>query len=862
MEKYTSLMERLPLEHTLRDVMRQGKGELEYEVRLGYMKESRFSPGLLKNDFRKIQKVLEERYGKSEENAEVVFYFEDGTRSVRNEQTKKVKIYKKEKIRNFDFSIKDITFRAEVSLETILDESLTSRVSLVKNRISTSYKDARGFIFDLRESLPDGPYEIEIEFNNDFVRNALLDKKITIFPPLYELLEIIGSSSFLPLTSMIRNNVLNSYHSIMRDRGAYFDKFRNEFKIKKPVNLPKNELESLGNYYVMPKLDGIRYFLFFDGVMKCSYLISDTEVFAYRFFNDDIFTNCILDGELYENEFYVFDVLNFPKKGLMFFNLKRMYDTIFRFDLIKKSFSDVDFLKIVPYYSNTIDAILNLVSFYDYKTDGLIFVPKSGLYYSPNYKYKPPKELTIDFVVKKNDQTNKFVLNVSSQENKLIPFKGDNVVPFIGEIDEENIKDGKVYEMKWDYKKNTFKIVRERSDKLKPNFVKVTENIWKDIMDPITVKTLVDSTNSTKIAMNVLLCFANVYFENVKPTDVVNYFEDSSCKYINYKNQKAVAIEKYVYYLENNEVKQEKLEKDEIIIDESFELSSIKWKKGEFLKQAYVKNYPVLIDKEGYLIIEGDDGETNRVYYKDFLDQVEGYKYEELAPLENTTDIYYNYLYFVSNIKSKSEKKQQKMLSKFIDTVMTDFDPPVLFKSKYMTRYLLAILKQKMYVEHDDVMKTMTPNEKVIFETILLVFNPEKYEDLTKSVLGFPFTMKDAMKALVDNMIVTINNTLEECIEILNIRPYLIVHMRNIIIKLVNDSFTKLYNQMKRSIRDFSLTEDNLIFKAIILSETYETNMEVYINENLVFANEYQKQENVRFKLEANKIISSMKVKN
>jgi hypothetical protein len=846
MEDYVSFLGRMPFIKEVIDLLKQSKGTIEYEVRLGYFYDN-FNPGLKKDDFFKLKRIFDEKYGKQEESLETVNYLNSGIRTVYNQVTKKTKVYRKDKVKNMDFQQKDLTFRVDLSLETNLFGDILEKPSLVKNRKAVSYKDPRGFHFDLRESLPNGPYEVEFEYDIDFLRRVIEDKSLNIFTPIMEIAEYLGISSFLPFNYLIKNTVMAHYDLYTKPKTGYIKK-SSYVPIKKPVNLSHEVMKKLDDYYVMPKLDGVRYFLYFDYETRKTYLINDKMVMAYKKFTDISFQRCILDGELYNDEFYVFDVYSCDTKNMKAVNNRVMYDTQYRFNLMKDASDIYDFVKLTPYFNTTIEAITSLVSFYDYKTDGLVYIPKNGYYFSQNYKYKPPKELTIDFSLKKKS-SNEYYVYSYGQSNVPVIFMGDSIIPFVGYITLENVKEG-IYEMKWDYIKNTFTIIRERVDKTLPNFIGVAQNIWKDIMNPITVHDLIKETIPRELNINVIECFADIYFENKMAVKLESYKDKDTCVYIFYKDQKGVIYGDNIFYIKDGNLKYESFDSkdDKIMIDENFNLEELKWKKGEFVKQVFVDNYSALIDKEGYIVIELD--QVERIYYKEFFDRLKGYEIKTVQ-VQDTSDIYQKYLELIGNVYKKDVKE------KFISTLLKDFNKDVLLKSKNCKKEFLDIFSKNFY-NYEQNLSNLPNTEKIIYEISLLIFNPDKFEYLKRSIESYMFNLRDAMKALVDNIVTTINNVLEECVEILDVRPYLIRHIKNIIIKIVNNSFFELFVMMKDSIRNNDI--DKLKYKCIILSETYETNLTLFINSEMIFENIFNKEDDITIKRENDTVTISKKI--
>jgi hypothetical protein len=199
----------------------------------------------------------------------------------------------------------------------------------------------------------------------------------------------------------------HSYQNIIYEIAKYIKpnmshKFKNNFGLKQLSNqvieLNKttfaNELQNeIKNYYMTDKIDGKRTILYLD--KNESYAVSDILE------NIDIKTNsvCILDTELYEGEYYVFDVMVCDGEILIdlpFEDRMKYFDKFTKTKNIKLK----HFVKLTSEYKKQIKKFKEEKK--PYETDGIILTPAKGNYVSMKvYKYKPPQHLTIDFLIKK-----------------------------------------------------------------------------------------------------------------------------------------------------------------------------------------------------------------------------------------------------------------------------------------------------------------------------------------------------------------------------------------------------------------------------------------------------------------------------
>lgn len=150
-----------------------------------------------------------------------------------------------------------------------------------------------------------------------------------------------------------------------------------------------------------------------------------------------------------------------------------------------------------------------------YLTDGLLITPEVGPYnpykqkgslpplkernltmYPDICKWKPVKDLTIDFLVKRVINNYKTYIELYSYDTisrKYVKFPGNAFVPFKDEIDFNNsitlnIPDGKIVEYKWENKMFVPKEIRH--NKTQPNSLEIALDIWEDIHNPITENVL------------------------------------------------------------------------------------------------------------------------------------------------------------------------------------------------------------------------------------------------------------------------------------------------------------------------------------------------------------------------------------
>ena len=252
---------------------------------------------------------------------------------------------------------------------------------------------------------------------------------------------------------------------------------------KKPEDLSIDMIPTLSKYYIYPKIDGIGYSLFFAG--NTIQLINPTDVIKFATLKNDYLENTILQGELLNDKFYIYDIYFFKGKKIQ----KPYYDD--RRDIIineiLKNIDHKDKIELIPYYY--IWEHKKLFSNM-YKNDGIIFIPIHGIN-KPSYKWKPKSKMTIDFLVKKspyNVTKDEYYLYVGGENNKYKYSITTIIAP--GEsrkiTGKDVIPDLYIVEFYYDFKRYKWIPVKVRYDKIEPNYYTVANDIWMHIIDIMT----------------------------------------------------------------------------------------------------------------------------------------------------------------------------------------------------------------------------------------------------------------------------------------------------------------------------------------------------------------------------------------
>jgi hypothetical protein len=307
--------------------------------------------------------------------------------------------------------------------------------------------------------------EIEVEYTGKITSPPLQD---------YNMIDDLIESMF---KHRFETRIIKNYNMLVSNKPLPYL----NWCVNKPINL-KFEMwkEIADGYGFYLKMDGIRYLLYsYHGKL---YALNET----YRilvFENTRIPHNSILDAEYVNETFHVFDVLFINGNDL------RERDMTFRNEILKNIPYDLNMeytelsteYNLIWHYTN-----LGLPKY----TDGIVFFPLSEPYKNKcTFKYKPAELLTIDFLVKKDG------LYAIDDKGDPVVFEGDTLYPYKFEFGDE-WQVNTITEFQ--YKKDGFYPMRIRHDKIKPNYIGVALDNWKDINDPIDLSSFIQNILSCK----------------------------------------------------------------------------------------------------------------------------------------------------------------------------------------------------------------------------------------------------------------------------------------------------------------------------------------------------------------------------
>jgi hypothetical protein len=269
----------------------------------------------------------------------------------------------------------------------------------------------------------------------------------------------------------------------------------------KPIDLSRSDLSSntyfKGEVFVSHKVDGERWMMLV--IDKNVYLISG-QIINWISKTEKAGVRMFLDGEIYENRYYPFDVY-FSETGI---TMNSEYKNKLKFvrSINGTTFGNYE-LRAKPTYSlkddffKTMEVILAERNYLDFKNDGLIFTPNKpeipyvvGKQMKDTRKWKPYEKLTIDFELYEEKNIYKLMIEVPGKG--IVPFAPEGKEFYIPKVVAENYENGQIVETYYDKDIRSFRIIQARA-KATPNPIKQAQQIWKLISKPVTEQMLLGS---------------------------------------------------------------------------------------------------------------------------------------------------------------------------------------------------------------------------------------------------------------------------------------------------------------------------------------------------------------------------------
>lgn len=176
---------------------------------------------------------------------------------------------------------------------------------------------------------------------------------------------------------------------------------------------PKTE-----QFFITDKADGMRTFVHATPKEGKAWAITSKGFVPIDITTSDV-GQCVFDSEMIDGKFLIFDVMLYDDSRVYQLDFERRKDFIEKSAELSPNFyakvfkecpeDECDLTEIVEFFNGRKKP-------FEYETDGLIFTQKTGDYSSTkNYKWKPAKDTTIDFLVR---ECPKSLLGIEPYVNK------------------------------------------------------------------------------------------------------------------------------------------------------------------------------------------------------------------------------------------------------------------------------------------------------------------------------------------------------------------------------------------------------------------------------------------------------------
>lgn len=273
-------------------------------------------------------------------------------------------------------------------------------------------------------------------------------------------------------------------------KGQYYDLIKGKkFAGNQPVTLTKDSFDPKEDYFVTPKVDGLRMLLFFtdSGVFSINSKLEFTKVKFTKFAKE--FQGVLLDTELYKGKFYVFDIL-FGQNGT---DLRKNYNLKERIKYFSEIIQKVKSKKLIEKKYSKLECCSFLKQieesgdkFKSGELDGFILT-SSGDYNSRILKWKPSELLSIDFEIK-NGRLDTYFL-VLQNKKVFAPKNWDKAGVLKYSKNQKRFRDSEIVEFIWESGK--FKPIRSRPDKTKGNHLSVVLDNFREMTRPTVLRNLI-----------------------------------------------------------------------------------------------------------------------------------------------------------------------------------------------------------------------------------------------------------------------------------------------------------------------------------------------------------------------------------
>ena len=408
------------------------------------------------------------------------------------------------------------------------DKKYRYDLTIVKSITSDAFKKISQRLKDSIET-----YEIEMEYVDTTEKPNMAD-----FIAAFEEVLKISTDDPLLTSAKIQEQVRDKYIKVLNKVRADKNEkplslpLRNSkavFPGPQPVTLETQDLSKLSDYLVTPTADGERAMLFIDSDGQYYLINNRFDVKQTGITNID-YANSLFDAEVMviqnKRKVLLFDNYMFNNTLLWKKPLQERMKTV-KTVTASSSVYVIEEKKHTPITENSINT-----DRYLFQTDGLIFTPMSSLKDNkPVFKWKPPHENTVDFLVETHQEANTTTLylyvgsvptstesffsknNTNNYVKQL--FKADSKEKYItdmttvGRFDRckngDEIRSGSVIEMYFDTEQKKWIPYRVREDKteqarinktITANNYNTAINVWKTIVNPVLAQDIIKGEKS------------------------------------------------------------------------------------------------------------------------------------------------------------------------------------------------------------------------------------------------------------------------------------------------------------------------------------------------------------------------------
>jgi SAM-dependent methyltransferase len=463
------------------------KSNMEFEIRLS---EEECGYGVYPLLFKSLESNCNKKYKKIESDSIVKIYqkrekelvteYREINTNYSNPERKTKICQIKTKPETSDIYYRGINvnycFRLSFSQENPIDCPPDNKGNLIftRNRKRREFDTGKGYMFVFtiveQSNKKDQQLEVEVEFNLDKLSVDIVEQSITELMNLYLISNISLESE---------KNIIKKFNEMLTEKGKKI------YSSPKPINLNDrgefNIYEIFNKhgypYQVTNKLDGERCYLLFMNDQVFS-IQNDVVNFVCKIEKQEKYS--IVDTEKFKDKYYFFDCYVYEGKPV--YNNKLSYRLEYANVLATKNPSLFIMKKFSTLLAKQTKDLLLTLNRDD--NDGIIYTPEDPSLKLPIYKWKFPEKMSIDFQVQTEEKI--------GEKYKLFVGYKDGTTPFLIDkkqalyISKDKLDDGGIYEFTYDNVNKKFVLLRERKDKVKPNYINTALDVWNDMQKPFT----------------------------------------------------------------------------------------------------------------------------------------------------------------------------------------------------------------------------------------------------------------------------------------------------------------------------------------------------------------------------------------